>query len=133
MPVVSLDVHIPYGIAASEYFGDLNIGEYPGWAKALTFEPLFRRWEAVAPGDVTTVGVSGTNPCTGPPVNTDEVEAGTEPCQAGRYVERSPEGSRTAVDVDGEFDGKDRVTLRTALMVGKGYWLYANRDGVIIP
>ena len=131
--VVSLDVHTLYGIAACEYFGDLRIGEYPGWAKALAFEPLTRRWEAIAPGDVLTVGVSETNPCTSLPVEKEAVEAGTEQCQAGRYVERSPGGSGTAADVDGEFDGRDRVTLRAAVLVGKGYWLYANRDGVIIP
>lgn len=133
VPVVSQDFHIPYGIAAGEYFGGLKSGEYPGWAKALTFEPLTRRWEAVSPGDVITVGVGETNPCTGLPVEKEEVEKGAEPCQAGRYVERSPDGSSVAGDVDDEFDGKDRVTLRAAVLVGKGYWLYANRDGVIIP
>ena len=76
---------------------------------------------------------SETNPCTGLPVDKDEVEEGTEPCQAGPYVERSPHGSGTAGDAEGEFDANDRVALKAALKAGKGYWLFSHVDGTIVP
>ena len=86
-----------------------------------------------------------------------KVRAGTEPCQIGQYEERSTrpddvaaslgeddaEGG-TGVDADtpasggpdgyvGVFDGDDSVTVGAPVEVGKGYWLYATSDGVIIP
>ena len=103
-----------------------------GW-RALGYNPLAQRWEAISPGDVTIAGVGATNPCTGGPVRKERVEAGTEPCQAGAYTERSAVGSTTPGDVWDEFDGSDRVALRAALRMGKGYWVYASADGVILP
>ena len=42
-------------------------------------------------------------------------------------VTKGPDG-----DVDA-FDANDKVTVRAAVEVGKGYWLYSTVDGVIIP
>ncbi|MDE2899622.1 MAG: hypothetical protein OXN15_01160 [Chloroflexota bacterium] len=133
VPVIALNYRIPYAVAAEDYLRSLSTSARPGWLRALGYNPLAQRWEAISPGDVTLAGVGATNPCTGGPVYKARVEAGTEPCQAGPYIERSPAGSTTPGDVWGEFDGRDRVALRAALRMGKGYWVYASADGVILP
>ena len=33
----------------------------------------------------------------------------------------------------GDFDGSDTRDIGAPVEVGKGYWLYATADGVIIP
>ena len=133
VPVVALNYRIPYAVAADDYLRSLSTGSRPGWLRTLGYNPLAQRWEAISPGDVTIASVGATNPCTGGPVHKERVEAGTEPCQAGAYTERSATGSTTPGDVWGEFDGSDRVALRAALRMGKGYWVYASADGVILP
>ena len=133
VPVVSQDIHVPYGIAADEYFGGLRDGARPGWVKALTFDQLTRRWVGVAPGQYVAVSPGGANPCTGEVVAKEDVEAGQESCQAGPYNERSPADSILPGNLLGEFDGVDSVILHAALSVGRGYWLYATVDGRIIP
>jgi hypothetical protein len=37
------------------------------------------------------------------------------------------------VTANGGFDGSDTVALKAAVVIGKGYWLYASSAGVIIP
>ena len=133
VPVLALNYRIPYAVAADDYLRSLSTGAHPDWLRALGYNPLSQRWEAVSPGDVTHASVGAVNPCTGGPVDKERVEAGVEPCQAAGYVERSPAGSTAADDVYGEFDGTDRVALRAALRMGKGYWVYSTVDGVILP
>ncbi|MDE2801794.1 MAG: hypothetical protein OXK21_02795 [Chloroflexota bacterium] len=133
VPVLALNYRIPYAVAADEYLRSLSTGARPGWLRALGYNPLSQRWDAISPGGVTLVGVGAVNPCTGLPVDKEHVEAGVEPCQAAGYVERSPAGSTAAGDVYGEFDGRDQVALRAALRMGKGYWVYSTADGVILP
>lgn len=133
VPVVALNYRIPYAVAADDYLSSLSNGGHPGWLRALGFNPLTQRWEAISPGDVSVVSAGGTNPCTTLPVNKERVEAGIERCQASAYTERSPQGSTTEGNVWGEFDGKDHVSLRAPLRMGKGYWVYSSRDGVILP
>ena len=58
VPVVSQDIHVPYGIAADEYFGGLRDGARPGWVKALTFDQLTRRRVGVAPGQYVAVSAA---------------------------------------------------------------------------
>lgn len=141
-------------IAADDYFGTLGSGGSAGWLKALTFDTLSRNWMSVTPGDTVSIGVDEDNPCTGRAPVADDVEDGTEPCQMGNYSERSTGGDDTpandgpdntpdtADDVAatggpdgfvGQFDVNDRVTVKQPVQVGKGYWLYATADGVIIP
>ncbi len=133
VPVVALNYRIPYAVAADDYLRSLSAGGQPTWLRAMGYNPLSQRWEAISPGDVALVSVGNLNPCTGLQLNKERVESGTERCQAGEYAERSPQGSITAGDIWGEFDGKDRVALRAALRMGKGYWVYASADGVILP
>ncbi len=152
VPIVSNNVPVPEGVAADEYFGTLGAD---GWLKALTFDTLSRTWASVTPGDTVTLthGDGEDNPCTGKlPVEAD-VEDRSEPCQMGEYNERSKDNDEAAVEADptanppvvaadasdggdgfdNAYDGEDRVTLRVPVVVGKGYWLYSNVDGVIIP
>ena len=133
VPVVHRNFHIPHGVAADDYFHTLRDGGAPGWVRALTFEPLTRRWVGVSPGDRVSLGPGDVNPCTGVPIDKIKVVARAEPCQAGHYVERSPAGSITPGDLVGEFDGRDRVSLHASLRVGRGYWVYSNVQGRIIP
>ena len=133
IPVVALNYRIPYAVAADEYLRSLSTGGRPGWLRALGYNALAQRWEAITPGDVVSVRVNGVNPCTGLSVDKERVESGTERCQAGAYIERSPSGSTISGNVWGEFDAEDRVPLRAALRMGKGYWVYAGSDGVILP
>ena len=157
VPVVSNDIPTPDGVAATNYFGTLGD---KGWLKALTFDTLVRTWTSVSPGDTVTLNPGDTNPCTGDKLDTEKVTNGNEPCQASAYVDRSddtddyrkgdtiPDTSDGAADdatvvadadnhngdgFDDTFDGKDRVTVNAPVTVGKGYWLYSNVDGVIIP
>jgi hypothetical protein len=111
-------------VAADSYFGTLAAGTNTGWLKAMTFSPLTRTWTSVTPRQKATYAVGATNPCTGVALNATNVANQTEPCQSGAY---------TIVTANGGFDGSDTVALKTAVLVGKGYWLYASSDGVIIP
>ena len=136
-------------IAADDYFGSLRSGTNTGWLKALTFETLSRIWISVTPGDTMTLGVGDTNPCTGKVPDADKVLDGTEPCQVGEYTERdtgdavaadsttTPATEADPVGADendpNKFDDNDRVVIKTPVEVGKGYWLYATKDGVLIP
>ncbi|MCY4624540.1 MAG: hypothetical protein OXC99_06030 [Chloroflexi bacterium] len=137
VPVVSWRFHygfdISCAVAADDYFSKLRSGDDAGWAKAFGYVPHSETWTPISPGDTITVAAGETNPCTGSPVTKADVEQGAEPCQAGEYIEQSPGGSATDSDVHGEFDGRDRVTLRAPLMLGKGYWVYASTDGKILP
>lgn len=158
VPVVTIAVPAPVGVAADDYFGTLGGGNNAGWLKALTFETLSRVWSSVSPGETVTVGPDGTNPCTGEAPDPDKVLDGTEPCQVGAYTDRDTgdavagslgddnavggtgADADTAADpvgADGNnpnvFDGNDRVVLKKPVEVGKGYWLYATADGVLIP
>ena len=133
VPIVALNYRIPYAVAADEYLRSLSAGGHPAWLRALGYNPLSQRWEAISPGDIALVSSGSLNPCTGLPLNKERVETGVERCQAGEYTERSPQGSTNAGDTWGEFDGQDRVGLRAALRMGKGYWVYASAEGVILP
>ncbi len=133
VPVVALYYRIPYAVAADDYLRSLSTGQHPGWLRALGYNPLSQRWKAISPGDIALVSAGSVNPCTGLAVNRERVETGVEHCQVGEYTERSPQGSTTAGDTWGQFDGKDTVSLRAAFRMGKGYWVYASADGVILP
>lgn len=154
VPVVSNDIPTPKAIAADAYFGTLGSGGQAGWLKALTFNTLVRTWTSVTPGDTVTLGKNGINPCTGVEVVAANVQARTEPCQIGAFDDKStrtddtvagPGADGTAGNADdtvdsggrdgyiGVFDGDDTVTIGQPVEVGKGYWLYATADGVIIP
>ncbi|MCY4623513.1 MAG: hypothetical protein OXC99_00675 [Chloroflexi bacterium] len=149
VPVITISVPAPEGVAADDYFGTLRSGSNAGWLKALTFETLSRVWSSVTPGDTVTVGVDDTNPCTGKKPDAEKVLDGTEPCQMGAYTERDTgdavKADSTAdpvVEADpvgadendpNKFDDNDRVVLKAPVTVGKGYWLYATADGVLIP
>ena len=144
VPVVSNDIPTPKAIAADDYFGTLGGGTDAGWLKALTFDTLVRTWTSVTPGETMILGVGETNPCTGEDVNSADVKDGSEPCQVGQYSERSKDAdgddaaASPVIDAgkDGfedTFDGGDKVTVRAPVTVGKGYWLYATAEGVIIP
>jgi len=124
VPVVSLTIPLPVGIAADSYFGTLQAGVNRGWLKAMTFSPLTRTWTSVSPLGKATYVVGATNPCTGVALNATNVANQTEPCQNAAY---------TIVTANGGFDGSDTVALKTPVLVGKGYWLYATAAGVIIP
>ena len=140
VPVVSIEVPIPAGLAADDYFGSLGTATGAGWLRALTFNTLPRTWDAVSPGQTTTLRAGETNPCTGREVGKDadggdttNVEDATEPCQAAPYNDHS-----TADDDDdgalGKFDEDDSVAVRVPVKVGKGYWIFVtNPDGEIIP
>ena len=149
VPVVSNDIPTPKAIAADDYFGTLGGGSDAGWLKALTFDTLVRTWTSVTPGETMVLGVGDTNPCTTKVPDAAAVKDGNEPCQVGAYSERSiatndmlsdgedpPTLSINPNDPDGKndtFDANDKVTVRAPVSVGKGYWLYATADGVIIP
>ena len=156
VPVVSNDIPTPKAIAADDYFGTLGGGSDAGWLKALTFDTLVRTWTSVTPGETMVLDVGDTNPCTGKDVVKADVEDGSEPCQVGLHSERSSnrgdirvgdeigtEQNPATADADDatdggdgyddEFDGGDKVTVRAPVSVGKGYWLYATAEGVIIP
>ncbi len=144
-------------IAADVYFGTLGSGSDAGWLKALTFDTLARLWISVTPGDTLTLSEGGINPCTGKAVVPADVQTRTEPCQIGTYQENSSRNDDvaaslgdngvvggTGADADteasggrdgyvGTFDVDDTVTIGKPVTVGKGYWLYATADGVIIP
>ncbi len=133
VPIVSNDIPTPAGIAADDYFGTLKSGSGSGWLKALTFNTLNRTWISVTPGATEVVNHGGTNPCTGRAVGTDadksandKVEGNAEPCQALAFIDKSD-------PKDAVFNDGDSVTLKKAVTVGKGYWLYSTVDGVIIP
>ena len=154
VPVVSNDIPTPDSIAADDYFGTLGGGSSDaGWLKALTFNTLVRTWVSVTPGETMVLGEGDENPCTGEALDPDAVKDGSEPCQVvsatSTYSERSDDGNNMIEDPadanemianpddeDGNedtFDGNDKVTVRAPVTVGKGYWLYATTDGVIIP
>ena len=143
VPVVSNDIPTPKAIAADDYFGTLGGGSDAGWLKALTFDTLVRTWTSVTPGETMVLEVGETNPCTGAAVVPADVKDGSEQCQVGQYSERSRDTTedlaadpRVDSGEDGfedTFDGNDKVTVRAPVAVGKGYWLYATADGVIIP
>lgn len=133
VPVLALNYRIPYAVAADEYLRSLSTGQHPGWLRALGYSPLSQKWEGISPGDIDLVTAGSVNPCTGLPVDGERVEAGVERCQVGEYTERSPRGSTTAGDTWVQFDGRDSVSLRAAFRMGKGYWVYASADGVILP
>jgi hypothetical protein len=124
VPVVSLTIPLPKGVAADSYFGTLAAGTNTGWLKAMTFSPLTRTWTSVTPRQKATYVVGAINPCTGVALNATNVANQTEPCQSGAY---------TIVDATAGFQGADTVALKTAVLTGKGYWLYASSAGVIIP
>jgi hypothetical protein len=121
VPVVSLSIPLPVGVAADSYFGTLAAGANTGWLKAMTFSPLTRTWTSVTPAQKTMYVVGAINPCTGVALVAAAVNGQTEPCQSGALVGTSP------------FDGADTVALKAPVIVGKGYWLYASSAGVIIP
>ncbi len=124
VPVVSLSLPLPVGIAADSYFGTLQSGANKGWLKAMTFSPLTRTWSSVTPSTTTTYVVGAINPCTNAALVAADVATQSEPCQSGAY---------TIVTADGGFDGSDTVALKPPVLVGKGYWLYATAAGVVIP
>ena len=124
VPIVTNDIPVPPAIGADDYFGTLNAGTSSGWLKALTFDTLTRTWTSVTPGDSTRLGIDDTNPCTGKAPVAEEVEASSEACQIGEFVDR---------DEDKAFNKEDSVTVKGTVVVGKGYWLYSTVNGVIIP
>ena len=152
VPIVSNDIPTPKAIAADDYFGTLGGGSDAGWLKALTFDTLVRTWTSVTPGETLVLGVGDTNPCTNAAPVAADVKDGSEPCQVGAYSERSRDNDVAAAGADtpgdtsddveesdggdgfeDTFDSADKVTVRVPVSVGKGYWLYATADGVIIP
>ena len=124
VPVVSLSIPLPTGVAANSYFGTLQSGANVGWLKAMTFDPLSRTWTSVTPNDTFVLAVGATNPCTGIALVAANVATITEPCQNAAHVDTSA-GSG--------FNLLDTVAMKRAVLVGKGYWLYASNPGVIIP
>jgi len=124
VPVVSLILPLPIGIAADSYFGTLQSGANKGWLKAMTFNPLARTWTSVTPGTTKTYVVGAINPCTNAALVAADVATQSEPCQSGAY---------TIVTAAGGFDGSDTVALKPPVLIGKGYWLYATATGVVIP
>ena len=140
VPVVTIEVPIPAGLAADDYFGSLGSAGGPGWLRALTFNTLPRTWDAISPGETMTLRVGETNPCTGREVGKDSddgdttnIEDGTEPCQAAEYNDRSTAGGADDGEVN-KFDESDTVAVRVPVKVGKGYWIFVtNEDGEIIP
>ena len=139
VPIVSNDIPTPKGIAADDYFGTLGAGSNSGWLKALTFDTLVRTWDSVTPGDTITLKHGDKNPCTGKDLNAGNVGDRTAPCQKSAHVNNFGAGDTDADDtVDGNqdgagFDANDTVVMHAPVTVGKGYWLYATADGVIIP
>ena len=124
VPVVSLTVPLPVGIAADSYFGTLQAGANKGWLKAMTFSPLTRTWTSVTPGSTTSYAVGAINPCTNAALVAANVATQTEPCQSGAHVDTTAGGG---------FNTADTVALSPPVLVGKGYWLYATAAGVVIP
>ena len=124
VPVVSLALPLPKGIAADSYFGTLAAGANKGWLKAMTFSPLTRTWSSVTPAQTSIYAVGATNPCTGAALVAADVATITEPCQSGAHVDTTAGGG---------FNTADTVALKAAVLIGKGYWLYASSAGVIIP
>jgi len=124
VPVVSLALPLPKGIAADSYFGTLAAGANKGWLKAMTFSPLTRTWSSVTPAQTSIYAVGATNPCTGAALVAANVATITEPCQNGAHVDTTAGGG---------FNTDDTVALKAAVLIGKGYWLYASSAGVIIP
>lgn len=124
VPTVSLVLPLPVGIAADSYFGTLAAGANKGWLKAMTFSPLTRTWSSITPGQTTAYAVGATNPCTGAALDATKVAAQTETCQNAAHVDTTAGGG---------FNGSDTVALKAAVLIGKGYWLYASHAGVIIP
>ena len=122
VPVVTFTPSTTKGIAANSYFGTLGIT----WLKAMTYNPLTRTWVSITPGDTFTVAFGATNPCTGKALVAANVLAQTEPCQNAAPVAGA--GGGTAFD-----EATDTVTMKRAVIMGSGYWLYVNKDGVIIP
>ena len=142
-------------IAADDYFGTLKAGVGAGWLKALTFDTLSRTWDSVTPGETSLLTFGAVNPCTGRALSTDadetantKVQSQAEPCQAGKHSDvltaaeivarRTGTGTSDDPYVNPTtdltaFDAGDTVAIRTPVTVGKGYWLYATVDGVIIP
>jgi hypothetical protein len=124
VPVVSLTIPLPVGVAADSYFGTLAAGSNKGWLKAMTFSPLTRTWTSVTPLQTTSYSHGAVNPCTNATLVDANVSAQTAACQSGAHVENG--GAST-------FTTGDTVALKAAVIVGKGYWLYASSAGVIIP
>ena len=89
VPIVSLDIPTPKGIAADDYFGDLSGGTSAGLVEGLDLQHLDPDVDSVAPGDTMVLGPGDKNPCTGEDVNPAAVVKGNEPCQIGQYEERS--------------------------------------------
>ena len=110
VPVVSNEIPTPPAIAADDYFGTLSSGGGTGWLKALTFDTLTRTWTSVTPGETSVAASALDNPCT-------------------KAVNDTPVAGQDCVITDA--GGTDR--LQASVIVGKGYWLYATADGVIIP
>jgi len=124
MPVVSLSLPLPVGIAADSYFGTLQAGANKGWLKAMTFSPLTRTWTSVTPGTTKSYVVGAINPCTNVALVAADVATQSEPCQSGAHIDNTATVG---------FQDADTVALSPPVLVGKGYWLYATAAGVVIP
>lgn len=115
VPVVSNQIPTPPAIAADDYFGTLSNGANAGWLKALTFNTLLRTWISVSPGETSAVSTDTDDPTDNPCTPADDTAAIGQPC------------------VIATGQNSDVPRLQASVEVGKGYWLYATADGVIIP
>ena len=124
-------------------------GKNPCTGKVVTADKVKDRTEPCQMGPYTerSLASNDTIPQANPNYNADYTTDTVAASGFGRYILASDPlvgtndvnlAARVANPndpdgMDGTFDGSDRVIFKSPVVVGKGYWLYATVDGVIIP